>query len=638
MKKLWCSAALLMAAFSGIKAQDMRPELAAALIPDSLKENAHAVVRESTETFRMEALSRSHNIRHCTVTILDPEGDRYGVIIHTYTPGLYEVAGAKATLYDAAGMRVRKMKTSDMEDGNYDVDGAMVDDTRYKYYNFSYHQYPYTVEYELDIKMYNSYSFPDWLPQQREDVSVQHSALSVQLPDNYPLRYRLSRVGKPKESAPEKGMHQYDWAVSNLCAMPHEAMAEAWSRRSPNVLTGPGDFEMQRYKGNLDSWSNMGKFFSTLNANRDVLPDAMIAKVHQLTDTVKTVDEKIAALYQYLQQNTRYVNISLGIGGLQTYDAQYVARRGYGDCKALSNYMQSLLKAAGIPSSCVLIHGGSYETDFIPDFVSHQFNHVIVMVPHNKDTTWLECTSQTLFPGYLSAFTANRYCLAVTADGGALVHTPTYKMEDNRRNAVMQVTVDETGNAHMDCATHYTGQEQDGRHQLIHNRSKEEILRALKDAYSLPTYDVAGYTWQEHPGRIPAIDDHIQLDVNGYAQVTGKRLFLVPNVLHHSGTKLNKDTVRTANLQFDDTYHYSDTTRFTLPGGYKVEALPRPQDLHSAFGDYHSELQLKDNQLTYIRDFKQRSGVFPAATYQDAVNFYDAVYKADRSRAVFVKE
>jgi hypothetical protein len=78
-----------------------------------------------------------------------------------------------------------------------------------------------------------------------------------------------------------------------------------------------------------------------------------------------------------------------------------VAEKKYGDCKALSNYMVSLLKEAGVKAHYVLATSGDekgLERRFSGTLF---FNHAICCVPNGKDTIWLECTSQTQPAGFM---------------------------------------------------------------------------------------------------------------------------------------------------------------------------------------------------------------------------------------------
>ncbi|MBL0131544.1 MAG: hypothetical protein IPP43_10800 [Chitinophagaceae bacterium] len=109
-----------------------------------------------------------------------------------------------------------------------------------------------------------------------------------------------------------------------------------------------------------------------------------------IQETINSVPEKIRILYNFLQSNTHYISIQLGIGGWRPFEASFVALKAYGDCKALSNYMFSLLKEAGIVSYYTLIKAGDGAADLVTDFRSRKFTHAIVCVPVEKDTIWLE--------------------------------------------------------------------------------------------------------------------------------------------------------------------------------------------------------------------------------------------------------
>ena len=109
-------------------------------------------------------------------------------------------------------------------------------------------------------------------------------------------------------------------------------------------------------------------------------------------------------------------------------DPADVDRVGYGDCKALVNYMMALLKVAGIPSYYTLVYSGDEKISMLRNFASAaQGDHVILCVPFGQDTTWLECTNQHIPFGFLGTFTDDRDVVVCTPEGGLVTHTPRYR-------------------------------------------------------------------------------------------------------------------------------------------------------------------------------------------------------------------
>src|SRR6185295_11155222 len=149
------------------------------------------------------------------------------------------------------------------------------------------------------------------------------------------------------------------------------------------------------------------------------------------------------------------------------YDAKYVGSKKYGDCKALSNFMYSLLKEAGIRSVYTVIRAGEDNNYLLTDLPCSQFNHVILFVPNGKDTTWLECTSQTTSAGYLGEGTDNRLALAVDENGGTLVHTPQYGLKENLEIRNITATIFESGYLEAMINTKYHALQQDRIHSVI---------------------------------------------------------------------------------------------------------------------------------------------------------------------------
>lgn len=618
-------------------AADGEGDYAVSKIPAALLLKANAVKRFERISFEVVNPGEAVLKMKYAITILNENGDSHAAFADSYDK-FQQIRNIEGALFDANGKELKRLKNKQIIDATGADDNSLMDDNRRKFHHFYHKIYPYTVEYEEEIRYEGTMFYPFWLPRDDEDFSVEQSSISIISDADYIVRYRaMNYPGEPVITTGGKDKKIMTWEVRDLPAIKDEYASPEWIAFNTAVFFGPTDFEMEKYKGNMQTWQDLGKFVYSLKANRDKLPDNIKQMVHQLTDNVQEPREKIARLYEYMQKNTRYISIQLGIGGWQPFDATYVATRAYGDCKALTNYMYSLLKEAGINSFYTLVRAGRSARKIMTDFPSSQFNHVILCVPVQQDTVWLECTSQTMPPGYLGDFTCDRDVLLVDENGGKLIRTPKYGMKDNLQLRKIKAVLDEEDVLTVKAVSVYGGLQQDEYHGLIHGLSKDKVKEYLHEQLDFATYDVNSFEYKETRGLLPAVEEKLDITVSNYATITGKRLFIVPNVMTRTYRRLTPDENRVYDLELGFEYKDVDSVEITIPAGYTAESVPADVSLSGKFGNYKCAVKVEGNTIRYYRSIEHFSGNFPAKDYAELVKFYDAMYKADRNKVVLVK-
>ena len=614
------------------------PDYGIAAIPKELLKNANVVKR--TEEMRFEIINSGETVLYqkYALTILNEAGDKYAQFSQYYDK-LINIRTIEGSLYDSQGKLVKKLKNKEIQDASGVSENSLFDDNRVKTHNFYYSVYPYTVEYEMEVKFNNTLFMPSWIPQEFENLSVESSRFILISPEGYTVRSKALNYNEEPLTSSAKSKKILEWQVKNMVAIKKPVASPRWRDLTTVVYLAASDFEVEGYKGNMNTWKDFGKFQLVLNKDRDKLPDEVVAKVKQLTENISEEREKIKVLYTYLQQNTRYISIQLGIGGWQPFEAAYVSKRGYGDCKALTNYMYSLLKAAGIKSYYTLVSAGNdvRNHQLMADFPSSQFNHVILCVPGQKDSTWLECTSQTMTTGYMGDFTGNRTALLIDEDGGKVVSTPRYGIKENLQIRSIKGTIKTDGALDVKVNTLYSGMQQDDLHGMLNSLSKDEVKKVLNEQLDLSTYDITAFNYKEGKSKLPQIDEQLHIYVSDYATVSGKRLFVYPNILNRIFTRI-PDEERTYDFVFDYEYRDVDTVELDVPEGYSLEAMPKDVSLKTKYGVYASSVKFVNNKLYFLRVREQYAGRFPAKEKGEIISYFETIYKNDRSRVVFVKK
>ncbi len=628
------SITLLLLTINTAAAYDKDKKYPASEIPLVLRLKAHAVLRIDEQYFTVISEGKGKLTHKYAYTILDEKAEELSRI-HLYYSSLNKISSLKGTLYDQYGNEVSSLKKSDIKDESISDGFSFQDDGREKIASFSYTQYPYTVEFEYE-KIYDGLLFyPGWYPQINTYIGVEKSFYEVSIPKEMNLRHKAYNISKEVSKTEQGGMNIYRWEVANLEPFRQEPYGA--EPLYPAVLLAPSQFSMGKYKGDMSTWKSFGEWQNLLNEGSNDLPESTQNLVKELVKNTDSAPEKVKLIYEYLQSKVRYVSIQLGIGGWQPFKASFVDEKAYGDCKALSNYTKSLLDVIGIESYYTLVNSGKYAREVRTDFPTQQFNHVILCVPLVRDTVWLECTSQTEAFGYMGDFTGNRDALIITPEGGKIVRTPYYGKNENLQERTAQVNIQENGDADVSVITEYHALQEDDLPFVV-NFAPEKQKKWLYQNLDIPSFEIKDFSFARKKDRIPVTTEKLNLNIRKCVSISGKRIFLVPNLFNKVSAAPPEVENRKSNVKLRYAYQHTDALEFIIPEKYNLEHKPEDIEISSDFGKYSAKYELKEGKLQYTRKLEIQQGTFPKEKYKDLTEFINQIIKADKNKVVFVKE
>jgi hypothetical protein len=604
----------------------------ASTIPDSLKEEANAVVRYSSDEVTVRAAGKMVIKHHTIITVLNEKGDAAAQLGLGYDKKFISIDDVQMLVYNAGGTMIKKYHKSDFYD-HAATDGiSIVTDDRMLGMEHTISTYPTTIEviFEQDL---NSYiDLGEWQIQ-RPERAVQNAEYTVLVNPSVGFRYMNKNTNIKPEKTPSGEFEKYTWHVKNLKAIKPEDDAESW-QVMPRVMFAANAFQYGGIPGDISTWQNYGKWQQGLNADVCSLSPERIEEIKKMTADIKTDKEKAKFLYQYMQQNMRYVSIQLGIGGLKPFPATFVDQKKYGDCKALSNYMYALLKAVGIPSYYAIINAGSNEEPADPAFPSDPFNHIILCVPFKGDTTWLECTNMQKPFGKLGPFTENRYALLVTEDGGKLVKTPRSTDVDNQLNTEVHIVLDADGGAKAQLKILSTGEYRAdylGIAALKTDEQKQYLIRMLN--MKQPSL----FEFKPSTDKDGTKEVDIELEYDKFCDVlAGNKQFYKPRVFDLWKTTVPVLEKRKSDFFFEIPMLKTCVTTIDLPAGFEIDALPADQSLKFTYGTYDVKYvyDAAKNQVVSTTKFNLKNHVIPAAKYTEMQVYMDAIAKAQNKKLV----
>lgn len=617
------------------------PALATEGINKDLLVNANAVLRAYSMEIAIDKTGKGTTVSEdFTVTVFNEQGKEFGNYAESYG-SIQSVLDFEGMIFDKNGKYIQKIKKSDVRVSNSSLGSGYYDDAMLWSYTVKGIEYPYTIKYHVVYKQNHTFYIPSFIPEMDEGCAVEKASLTIKKPATFSFNYRQFGYDEqwPQVTIDEEDDSVFRWECGNIKAQKNEPLAYRTLYTAGTVIIAPVKFNLENYVGDMSSWERLSSFVYDLNDKKDKLPEHVIAKVKELTANETDIRKKVAVLYKYLQDNTRYVAIEYGINGWQTLDATYTATNKYGDCKALSYYMKGLLSVAGIQSNAVLVYAGEEnDHEIISNFPCVEFNHMILMVPLNPDTIWLECTSKDLPAGYLSDFTQNRNVLVLAHENGGLIRTPVYDTAYNmiRRNAV--VKYGEKGSLIATVRNNYFGEPAVKTLWNTARKSVSEIDHYASSKFSLASYDVITAKYESrHNDMVLEMSEECSLKINYMVTATDNYLLLDYDVLPLDLPSVFQAGQRLSKFRISKSSNVIDSFVIELPDTSKIYQVPTDETITTTFGIYKRSIRVDGTKLIVLRQFTQRQGLYDPELFTEYQRWLRKIEKDGQKNVILGK-
>ncbi len=206
--------------------------------------------------------------------------------------------------------------------------------------------------------------------------------------------FNFDDVNKKISEDPKTGDKVYVFGAENVAPQAKEDYGKGPSHLYPHVL-----FLYQGYdiKGKSDRGfkeaKDLYKWYRQLAADIGNDRAIVVKKAEELTKNALTDEEKIKAIYYWVQENIRYIAFEDGVAGFRPDNCQNVFNNKYGDCKGMANLTKEMLNSLGMDARLVWIGTKRLAYDYTSPSLGVD-NHMICAVKSGDGFLFLDATEE----------------------------------------------------------------------------------------------------------------------------------------------------------------------------------------------------------------------------------------------------
>jgi transglutaminase-like putative cysteine protease len=252
--------------------------------------------------------------------------------------------------------------------------------------------------------------------------AVGRSRYIVDVPAAIELNIREQNLDFKRAESVARGRRTMVWAARDL----PKVKGETFAADSNGVL-------MSVHFSLPLRWSHIGKWYADNARGRYTMTPALDAKLAELVQGARSLDDSLRAVHRWVAQDVRYVSIALGLGGYQPRTPTEVLESGFGDCKDKATIFVAMLTRMGVTAYPVILNSAGGVIRELPSLT--QFDHAIAAFrrPGRTGYEYTDLTADLTPFGELPFGPQGAFGIVVRPDGTTEEVTfPKTSIPDNR--------------------------------------------------------------------------------------------------------------------------------------------------------------------------------------------------------------
>lgn len=422
----------------------------------------------------------------------------------------------------------------------------------------------------------------------------------------------------------------YTFILENSEAMPKESNQPGHLHFLPHILVLCKSYTTSKGEkvAILSSTADLYKWYASLTALLDTNYQTITSTVQELMKDKKSDEEKIRAIYYWVQDNIKYIAFEDGIAAFKPANAGEVFYNRYGDCKGMANLTKAMLQIAGFDARLTWIG-----TDKIPYSYSMPTlavdNHMICTVILKGKQIILDATEKQNSLGDYAERIQGKEILIENGKDFVLSKVPVepidkYLEESDWKFNIVDKTLSGKGK------TIWEGETKKNILYILQNLKVDDREKFLKRV-------IAGNAnpddFEKPIARGLKRDSILQIQTSANLKnqlyANDKDLYVDLDFEDDYGdAELKKD--RKVPFKFTSRVFKKLRTELTVPSGYQLASVPEKLSIKSPYYEFEMGYQVSGNKIIYTKQIRILQKILPVnefekwnSTIQEVKSFYN---------------